>query len=1122
MAFFRPPPLPQQRPRALPPTVQAAGSAGSVSITSTVQAVAPFGDGSVAVTSTVAAVGASLASGAGSVAVTSTVAAVAASTSIFPLTISSDGRYLKKNDGTPFLIKGDTTWSLFVDIPLTGTRGIDAFLTTITGQGFNAVSGNVIEHHYTVVKPPKNQNGDLPFTKTLNGSTYTGSPNGTTSSNGTQGQFAADNYSNINNQAPDPTFINNVYWQACETILNSCLSHNVAVFVWPFYLGFHAGDEGWMQELVAWDAVTGAGGFTGLGFANATKSKAWNYGAWLADRWKAYPHIIWVAGGDYGSGTQTLDTQQKAAVESVISGMKSVSGQQSVFWTAHWDRDSISTDTSLTSVTFDINGSYCGEAVAERTRQAYAHSPTSPACLIEWFYENDLFGGSPPYRKYMYWGYLGGIAGGLFGNEQIWRFDDGTPGTDYVTLETTQATLDAVRQFAFWDTRPWWRLKPSGLGGMGTIITAGGGTASPQSDTYVTAAATSEGDLLLAYVPPAHTGSITVDMTKMSATAQARWFDPANASFTTIGAFNASGTHAFTPPATNSAGDADFLLVLETPAATVAATSTVAGAGAALASTSGTASVTVGVVAVGSSIAATAGSAAIACSVSAGAASVLTGAGSVAITSTVSGAGLALVAGAGAVTVTGAVAVVGQSAAAGAGSSVLTSTVAAVGQSTAAGAGSSAGTLAVSGAGSAMSVTSGSAASTVAVSAVGTALAAGSGTVAATTTAASTGQSTGSGACTVATTLTTTATGASLAAGAGSSSATFTVAAVGQGISQGSATGNIAMSSAVAATGAALAAGAGSAAITGAMTGVAAANLGAGAVTGTMTLSGTGASIWAGAATVSGSVAVTGFGAGSGTTAGSVAVMSTMAAVGAPLASGTASMTGALTATAVSTSIAMGAGVATGTVTLAAAGMSFAAAASTLSGSFVLVGAAPPAVDPTTAWEDAIYQWVVTGSGLDPGQVIWASAGNGGPAPAGLYISMRIIDVDQVSDDWLIPRRESDGIVHHVRGTRHPTLELRCFAGDSTGARRAELVLSRVMASVMLPSVAKALRQGDVGVGTAGKVRVMPGVRSGLLDPLAMVEVGLHIKIDVSEVGGEFVSVGVTTPVGVGQTVVKT
>jgi len=180
-------------------------------------------------------------------------------------------------------------------------------------------------------------------------------------------------------------------------------------------------------------------------------------------------------------------------------------------------------------------------------------------------------------------------------------------------------------------------------------------------------------------------------------------------------------------------------------------------------------------------------------------------------------------------------------------------------------------------------------------------------------------------------------------------------------------------------------------------------------------------------------------------------------------------------------------------------------------------------VDPTTAWEDAIYQWVVYGSGLAPEQVIWANVGGSvaGPAPSGLYISMRIVDVDSVSDDWLISRRENGGVVSHARGTRHPTLELRCFAGEATGARRAELVLARVTAALELPSVGKVLRKGDVGVGTFGKVRVMPGTRSGMLDPLAMVEVQLHIKVDVSEPGGEFVSVQATAPGGGAQTVVK-
>src|SRR5678815_618631 len=330
-------------------------------------------------------------------------------------------------------------------------------------------------------------------------------------------------------------------------------------------------------------------------------------------------------GGDYGANSQPLTTAQRNAVNNVMAGLKSVSGQASTFFTGHWERPCLASDTTLTAGTWDLNLAYADEAVAEITRRGYAVTPATPTFLGEYNYEDGVFGGSVPYRKYLYWGFLGGVAGGFFGHEQLWRFD-----SDYATHMNTQGTLDASRQFAFWKSKPWHRPKPSGLGGMGTLITASGGTASPQSTTYVAAACTPEGDLLLAYIPPAHTGSITVDMTKLSATIQARWFDPSNATYTTIGAFSNTGTHAFTPPANNSAGDTDFLLVLETSASTSSGTGAASAVGASIASGAGTAS--------GTSTATASGSA-----------SVFT-VGSVTAVSTVTGTGAALSAAAGAST----------------------------------------------------------------------------------------------------------------------------------------------------------------------------------------------------------------------------------------------------------------------------------------------------------------------------------------------------------------------------------------------------------------------------------------------------------------------------------------
>lgn len=693
MSIFGPPSprLPLQRPRGLPtglPTSTGSGS-GSAAGSSTASAVAPFGSGSSAGSSTAAGVGASIAAGAGTSSGTS--AASGASSGVFPLTVSSDGRHLVQADGTPFLICADTTWSLFVDIPL---ASINTYLTDITGKGFNAVMGNAIEHHYTLIKPPAERGAALPFTKRLDGSSYTGSPNGTNGAAGTQGQFTGDPYSNINTQAPDWTFPNGTYWLAVESILTACLQANVAVFVWPAYLGFQSNDEGWLNEMVALDAVTGAGGFAGQSFADPAKPKTWNYGAWLADRWKAYPHIIWVMGGDYGTNTNALTTAQRSAVSNVMAGIKSVAGQQSTLFTAHWDRPCVSTDVTLTAGAFDLNLSYCGEEVAETTRRGYAATPAIPAFLGEYFYEGSPFGGSAPFRKYTYWGFLSGIAGGFYGNEQLWRFDDGTPGTDWTTLLSTQAKLDASRAFVLLKSRPWHRLKPSGLGGMGTLITAGGGTASPQTTDYVAAACTPEGDLLLAYVPPAHAGSITVDMTKLSAPASAKWFDPTNATFSSLGTIANTGTHTFAAPGTNSGGQTDFLLVLETSggAGSAAGTSTAAAVGAALASGSGSSA--------GSSTATALGQATAA------------GAGSAAGGSTASGAGGALFQGAGTS--------IGVGSAAGAGVAVISGAGTASGSSTASGfgvglfpgsaTGSSAGTSSATGAGATIAAGSGAAA----------------------------------------------------------------------------------------------------------------------------------------------------------------------------------------------------------------------------------------------------------------------------------------------------------------------------------------------------------------------------------------------------------------------------
>jgi hypothetical protein len=79
----------------------------------------------------------------------------------------------------------------------------------------------------------------------------------------------------------------------------------------------------------------------------------------------------------------------------------------------------------------------------------------------------------------------------------------------------------------------------------------------------VAAAATPDGTVMVAYVPPAHTGSLLIDMTAMSGPAQARWFNPTTAAYTPIATFPNTGTFTLTPPGDNGTGFHDWVLILE-------------------------------------------------------------------------------------------------------------------------------------------------------------------------------------------------------------------------------------------------------------------------------------------------------------------------------------------------------------------------------------------------------------------------------------------------------------------------------------------------------------------------------------------------------------------------------
>jgi len=270
---------------------------------------------------------------------------------------------------------------------------------------------------------------------------------------------------------------------------------------------------------------------------------------------------VWMAGGDNGSFT----TDQINVENGLLNGLRSVASQQSVEFSAEWDSEMIATDQTQFGSLMTLNGVYSWSGVvSSHGRRAYAHAPTLPAYLLEEPYDEEGPDGNnynpsatQPVRRFQWWGWLSTIGGYISGNGYVWQFNPG-----WQSHLNTQGAQDMARLNAFMRSIAWYNLVPSGLGGMRTLITAGGGEDS--ASDYVAAAATPDGSLLIAYIPPAQTGSITVDMAALRGRVRARWFDPTSGAFVDAGNGLANtGQRVFTPPGINSAGQSDWVLVLD-------------------------------------------------------------------------------------------------------------------------------------------------------------------------------------------------------------------------------------------------------------------------------------------------------------------------------------------------------------------------------------------------------------------------------------------------------------------------------------------------------------------------------------------------------------------------------
>lgn len=403
----------------------------------------------------------------------------------FPLALSADGRYLVDRQGQPFLIHGDAAWSLMVQ--LTREDAVK-YLEDRRRRGFNLLMVSVVEHKFSD-NPPKNKYGDAPFERA--------------------GDFSA----------PRAAYFDHVEW-----VLRKAEQLGFAVLLCPAYLGYGGGEEGWYQDEVR---------------SGPDTMRA--YGRYLGARYKDFPNIIWLQGGDFRPPDEHLEL-----VNAVAEGLLEAGAKQ--LQTAHWAPEMSAVDVAVRGW-LALNNTYTYEPTYKKCQQDHARG--QPYFLIESKYENEREVTAQQLRAQSYFALLSGAIGQIFGNLPMWRFDRG-----WQSALTSPGSVSMTHLRALFGPRRWMDLTPD-LSHQ--ILVEGTGAAGSPDRALL--ASTADGRLAIAYMPSRR--ALGIDVKRLGSPLKARWYDPSNGKFAAATPVSGERGARYEPPGNNAVGDSDWVLLLE-------------------------------------------------------------------------------------------------------------------------------------------------------------------------------------------------------------------------------------------------------------------------------------------------------------------------------------------------------------------------------------------------------------------------------------------------------------------------------------------------------------------------------------------------------------------------------
>lgn len=424
-----------------------------------------------------------------------------------PLEVSDNSRFLQHSDGEPFFYLGDTAWELFHRLD---REEAEKYLENRRAKGFTVIQAVVLAELNGLNEP--NPYGETPL---------------------------------IDN---DPARPNEAYFNHVDFVVETAREKGMYIGMLPTW-----GDK-WNKR---W----------GEGPEVFTPGNAREYGRYLGDRYRDYPNIIWILGGD----RIPEEENHEAITRAMAEGINEADGDNHLM-TFHPMGGRSSSEFFHEDEWLDFNmlqsshGSYDNPNY-KMVASDYNLSPVKPVIdgepryedhPVDWDPDNGWFNDFDV-RQATYWGIFSGGFGITYGCHNIWQMYE--PGLDPISSarHSWQETLDLAGAWDMLHVRNLMESRPLKRAPDQSLLVEG------PSEGAGAVRITRGEDYAFIYIPTGR--EVTINTSKISGDQiKARWYNPRTGEAESIGTFSSGDNREFYPPGEVQRGN-DWVLVIDNASA---------------------------------------------------------------------------------------------------------------------------------------------------------------------------------------------------------------------------------------------------------------------------------------------------------------------------------------------------------------------------------------------------------------------------------------------------------------------------------------------------------------------------------------------------------------------------